>query len=359
MHIIIPIFTIFRMELRKFLLSRKAVLSALLAGPMLILFMLVGIPLLAPSNAGIIVYGQDIDPVVAEGFSQVEFSEDLNHWQEDLLAGRASVAVVAQGKDAGIYYDSSRTSGSTLLSNAHEIAANITLIQASPTEFPEFAQQVDNIHLVDIGKDTDGMEAPLVSMLFMMAMMTFQISIADQAVDALCGEQERGTLDTLRLTGTPLGSILIGKAGFLTLAGLMILALDALAIALGLGGWLRGISFPLNRFWILLLPLSGISALTVGVYLLFSTFFDRTKLAKSYASIPVLLLSLPALASNLAGADGMRFIPIVNLPFLFSAMLRGKSCIGPALGSTAIGFVLALLLLTLAGIRLHRREITS
>lgn len=358
MYVLSPVVTIFRMEARKFFLSRKAVLSALLAGPILILFLLLGIPLLSPASGGVIVYGQGIDPVVAEGLTQVVFCGESDNWLADFRSGNASVAVVTQGDEAGIYYDSSVSVSSASLEKAHEIAGNIALLEASPEDFPDFTQQIHRIEAVDISKDSDYLSTflPFVSMLFMMAMMTFQSCIADHSIDALCGERERGTLDMLLLTGTPISAILLGKAAFLALAGLVILTLDSLAMVLGLGSWLNGTALSLSCLGILLLPLAGISAMTVGLYLLLSACFDRVKLAMSYAGFATLFFSLLSLLPNLVGKESLRFIPIANLPILFSALVRGEYCLGTALGGMAVGFLLSSFLLTVAGIRLSREK---
>ena len=189
---------------------------------MLIFFMLLGIPLLSPASGGVIVYGQGIDSVAAEGLPQVTFSEESDSWMADFRSGNASVAVVAQGEEAGIYYDSSVSTSSALLEKAHEIAGNIALLGASPEDFPAFAQQIHRIEAVDFSKDSDYLSTflPFVSMLFMMAMMTFQSCIADHSMDALCGERERGTLDTLLLTAPQFPQFCWARPPFSPLRGL-------------------------------------------------------------------------------------------------------------------------------------------
>ena len=65
--------------------------SAPLAGPMPILFIPVGIPMLAPASGGVIVYGLGIDPVVAGGLTRVAFSGEFGNWLEDFRSGRAAL----------------------------------------------------------------------------------------------------------------------------------------------------------------------------------------------------------------------------------------------------------------------------
>ena len=127
-------------------------------------------------------------------------------------------------------------------------------------------------------------------------------------------------------------------------------------MVLGLGGWLNGTDLPLSRLWILLLPLAGISAMTVGLYLLLSACFDRVKLAMSYAGFATLFFSLLSLLPNLVEEESLRYIPIANLPILFSALVRGEQCLGTALGGMAVGFLLSSFFLTVAGIRLSREK---
>lgn len=343
--------TIFSMQAHGFFENRKQVLMALLFGPMMVFLMLFVIGDVSETDSKIMLYG-------AEPYRQELMAEDLvfaaGEADMDLIAsGEASAIIVVEDGEVKAYYDSAVLRDSAVLYRVQELSDRLTAMMISSGNYPQFSEAVDAITAVDISTEGDQVDAvliPMVSMVFLIGMMLANTSTGSMATDAIAGERERGTFDMLRLSGTGVSAIMLGKYAFVVLITLMILVLDMLALVFGLWQFtpelfaLATVQVAKNPLWFMstLGNLFSMAILTSALYLSLSASFEKAKQAASYSSMVQLVLSLLTYASNVVGADVLAYVPIGNVWVVLGKALNGETTFTYVVCSMAIAAVISL-----------------
>jgi sodium transport system permease protein len=178
-------------------------------------------------------------------------------------------------------------------------------------------------------------------------MMLANTSTGSMATDAIAGERERGTFDMLRLSGTRTSAIILGKYAFIVLITMVILVMDALALAFGLWQFtpelfdIAAVQGAKNPVWFMsvLGCLFSMAILTSALYLALSASFEKSKQAASYSSMVQLVLSLLTYASNVVGAGLLAYVPIGNVWVVLGKALKGETTITYVACSMAIAVV--------------------
>lgn len=326
--------TIFSMQAHGFFENRKQVVMTLLFGPMMVFLMLFVLGDISAAESQIVIYG-------AEPYRQELMAEDLVFAQGEvdtalLASGEASVVLAVDDQGVQLYYDSSVLRNSAVLYRAQELGDRITAMMIAHGAYPQFQNAVDAIATVDISTDENQIETvliPMVSMVFLIGMILANSNMGTMATDAIAGERERGTFDMLRLSGTKISAVMLGKYGFIMLVSVAILVMDGLALALGLWKFcpeifeIALVQAGKNPLWFL--PVLGclvsVAVLTGALYLALSASFDNPKQAGAYSSMVQLVLSLLTYASNVVGAGMLAYVPIGNLWVVLGKALNGEA----------------------------------
>lgn len=341
--------TIFKMESKKFFQNPKNILSTFLVGPLLIfllLFMFTQITI--PSTSSIEIYSVEILPeIIAANFNDVEFRNNVEEYENRIKTGETAIAIVNDGESVNIYYDSSLLPDTNLLLNAKKIAANIIVMQENSEQYNEFIENIKEIKLTNLNENSNSFYVAIssvITLMFFVTLMSVNTSIGSMATDAICGERERGTFDTLTLSGIKPSCLVLGKMSFITLIGFTMLIINSIALGIGLcytfDGAYEFFKVQLNgRFlWFLPFPVLfiGISLLVTSLFFAIATSFDKVKQAMSYMGIIQIILSLFSYAPAVFGDKALSYVPISNLSIVLDAVLNNEDYWGYVIGSSVI-----------------------
>lgn len=205
------------------------------------------------------------------------------------------------------------------------------------------------------GQEILAMVLPL-TLLLMLTMGTYY-----SALDAVVGERERGTLETLFVTPLSRGAILAGKLMYVVLASITSLVLNLVSLTLFLGLVLRvaptdseiRVNVEPAAFLLVVLAAFLAAAFFAAIFMMASV------RSKSYregqaALLPyfmgTLVVAVSASATRSSFTMKEAVVPVVNVLSLFKSVLRGEYPLMPIL--TAFG---VLALLALAALEVARR----
>ena len=203
--------TILLMEANRFFQNRKQVITTFLLGPVMVFLMLSAIGSISENESRIEVYGAETFCEVlteeAENDERIVFEPGTADHKDRAFLDKNTVVIAVEQDTVQIYYDSSLLTDSGLLYTAQELADRIVALQINEAQYPIYDETVRSISIVDISSSADQIEMvliPLVSMVFIIALMLANMSISSLATDSIAGERERGTFDMLRLSRSAL-----------------------------------------------------------------------------------------------------------------------------------------------------------
>lgn len=348
--------TILFMEANRFFQNRKQVLTTLLLGPVMVFLMLSAIGSISENESCIEVYGaaafHEVLTEEAKNDERIVFEPGTVNHKDRAFLDKNTVVIAVEQDTVQIYYDSSLLTDSGLLYKAQELADRIAAWQINETQYAVYDEYVCGIEIVDISNSADQIEMvllPLVSIVFIIALMLANTSISSLATEAIAGERERGTFDMLRLSGTRIRSIILGKYSFIVLVCMLILTAEAAVLALGVHKCypelfrIAAIQVSENPLWFLplLLCLFGIAVLTAALYMALSASFENVKQVGAYASIVQIVLSLFTYAPNVVDAQALNYLPISNLWFVLQKALASESTVVFVASSMGVALAIA------------------
>lgn len=341
--------TIFKMESKKFLQNPKNILSTFLAGPLLIFLLLFMFTQISTSSTSAIeIYtSEPISESVASGFQNVEFRSDMNEYEERVRTGANVIAVVDDGESINIYYDSSLLSNTNLLFDARKIATNIAVMRENSEGYNDFIKDVNEIDITNLADDNNSFYVALstiITLMFFITLMSVNSAIGNMATDAICGERERGTFDTLTLSGVKPSALVLGKMSFIALIGFAMLLVNSIAIGISLcyifDGAYEFFKIQLNGNFLWFLPFlilfMNISILVTALFFAIASSFDKVKQAMSYMGIVQIILSLFSYAPDVFGDKALAYVPIGNLTVVLDAILQNENYWNYVFGSSVI-----------------------
>ncbi len=344
------------MEANRFFKNQKQVLTAFLLGPVMVFLMLSAISNISESESCIEVYGaEDFCEVLTaetENAESVVFETGIADYKVRASHGKNTVVIAVEQDIVQIYYDSTLLTDSGLLYEAQELADRIVAFRINEAQYPVYDEFVCHISIEDISSSANQIEMvliPLVSMVFIIALMLANTSISSLSTDAIAGERERGTFDMLQLSGAGIHSIIWGKYIFIVFVSMVILTAEAAALVLGINKYysqLFQIATTLaleNPLWFLplLLCLFDIALLTAALYMVLSASFENVKQVGAYASIVQIILSLFTYAPNVVNAQVLEYLPISNLWVVLRKALTGEGTIVFTASSTGIALAIS------------------
>lgn len=348
--------TIFSMQAQGFFRDRKQALTALLFGPLMVLVMFYAITGVAASQSELRVFGtgQYRDALMggAQSGEGVVFAQGEAADASWIAGGQNRVALTVEVNRVQLLYDSSLLTDTALLHKAQELANRIAALQINEAQYSNYDKALQGIELVDICSGADQIELvliPLASLVFIIALMLTNSSISSLATDAIAGERERGTFDMLRLSGTSIRSILLGKYAFTAAISVLLIVLQAGALILGLRLYypellrIAAAQAAQNPLWFVpvLVCLVGIGVLTAALYMALSASFAKESQVGAYSGIVQLVLSLFTYSPNVINAQVLGYLPISNLWLVLQRALAGESCFAYVASSTGIALAIA------------------
>ena len=350
------ILVIFSMETSRLHRNRKQVLTTYFLGPIMVFLVLSAIGSISESESRIEVFGAeafcDVLTEKAENDERIVFESGAVEHKARASQNENTVVVVVEQETVQIFYDSSLLTDTGLLYTARELADRIVALQINEVQYPTYDESVSSVQIVDISSSADQIEMlliPIVSMVFIIALMLTNMSISGLATDAIAGERERGTFDMLRLSGTGMRSIILGKYIFIVFVSVVILVAEAAVLVLGIHKYypalfrIAAMQASENPLWFLplILCLFGIAVLTTALYMALSASFEKVKQVGAYASIVQIALSLFTYAPNVVDAQVLNYLPISNLWFVLQNALAGESTTFFVASSIGLAMVIA------------------
>lgn len=213
----------------------------------------------------------------------------------------------------------------------------------------------------DMGNMIAGMILPYIIILMALTGAMYP------AVDLTAGEKERGTLETLLVSGVSRVDIVLGK--FLTVftASLVtaVLSIGSMAaMGMGLIGTTTEIANELNfnvqpgSVLLIIAAMIPLGAIFSALLMTLALFAKSYKEAQSYISPLMILVILPAMASLVPEVEfnvHMAMIPVLNVSLFMKEALRGSIETIPLIVTLIVNFAFAILCLFLV-FRMFKRE---
>jgi len=215
----------------------------------------------------------------------------------------------------------------------------------------------------DMGRSFAGSFLPYIVILMAL------IGAMYPAIDLTAGEKERGTLETLLVSGVSRLDIVMGK--FLTVFTSSIittaLAVGSLAAS---GAGLIGISpeqsqqlnFSIEPIGVILMILAMIplGAIFASLMMTLSLFARSYREAQSYISPLMIVIILPAMASLMPDTQlnkELAFVPVLNVSMMMKEALTGSFELGTVMVTMAVNLILASIGLLIVLHMFHRESV--
>ena len=345
--------TIFNMESKKFLQNKRTFLLTFLLGPIMILAFVFLVQQMEPKNSKIEIYNySNIDEIVAAPFENVEFKEGADY-EASISSEKNVVAIVNGGETVDVYYNPSLLTDRELLNDARKIALNIIAMTENADRYSVYEKSVNNIQRKNINDEKTYLIktfASTISLLFFVALMTTNTAIGNMSSDAICGERERGTFDTLLLSGTKISTIVLGKMLFISVVGFFILVINGIALYGSISLLDEGLKEIVKSqlsgrlFWFapFIVLFAGISILETSLFFAIASTFNKVKQAMSYIGIAQIFLSLFSYAPNILAEKNLPYVPIANLSIIFERVLSDKPYLICLIASSGIVVAIAI-----------------
>lgn len=245
---------------------------------------------------------------------------------------------------ARIWYDEANDRSGRAVSRVDEAIGHwersraeerVVAVGLGPEDLDVFAVESDDTASAEQrGQEILASVLPLI-LLLMMTMGSYYA-----ALDAVVGERERGTWETILVAPLTRAEILVGKYGFVVLSSLVSLALNLFSMAFFLGFVLRLLDT--NREVVVQLEPAALGLILVGATLAAALYSAIVMIVAAPAKThregqaalgPIYLLTMvPALSVAMSReAFSMRdaLIPMLNAGALFKSALKGEFPPGP------------------------------
>ena len=307
--------------------------------PCVLIFLVMGVFL-----SGILEKAPQKIAVVTDSAEIKEFIAENKSYQDILIFGernekleamydKGEVAVVleieAEAKTTRLQYDSTKISSADLLVRAQEFIGELALFMQNEGLYEEFADAQPEILEKDISSVT---------------------------------ERERGTYDSIRLSGVEIFQFIMGKTVFTVTVGLISCALQITTVLLGIryfmGSMEVGHYLDNTMMMVITIVLTGCISLAilVAVLIYLSTFFEKVRDAATYAAIGTLAFTLLSQTGNVTDSKVLEYLPLLNMNQLVVRNAHGSAVILPLLISLVIGTAVVAVVTQSSVLRLKSKE---
>lgn len=321
-------------------------------------------------NIAIVAESAKVEAFVAENeiYENILFYNEMNEELETMYDKGEVGAIIEIGLDekkVHLQYDSIKISSSDLLITAQEIISDLALYLQDEEVYEIFSSNQFAVLEQDVSSIVEREEAQfkvIVSILAAVLIFLVGQPLANFAIDSYVGEKERGTYDSIRLSGIEISQFVLGKTIFAVMVGVISCALQIVTAILAVmyfEGSL-GVEHYIDNTWIMTLTIvltGSISlALLVAVLIYISTYFEKVRDAGTYASIGVLVFTLLSQLTNVVDEAVLEYIPLLNMNQLILKNAHGSVSIFPLLVSVILGSVIVVILTQMSVLKLKREE---
>lgn len=324
--------------------------------PCVLIFLVMGVFLSgilerAPQNIAVVTDSAKIRQFIAENelYRDILIFQEMDEELENMY-DKGKVAVVLKiGREAEavqLQYDSTKISSNDLLVTAQEFVSELALFMQSEGLYGKFLDNQPTILEKDISPVIEREKEKLkLYISIFVAVIIFMVGqlLAGFAIDSYAGEKERGTYDSIRLSGVEIFWFILGKTVFAVSVGLIAGILQTATVLLGIRcfmGSMEAGDYVDNALGMAVtIILTGCIALAVLVAALvyLSTYFEKVRDAATYGSIVTLAFALLSQASHVTDNKILEYFPILNMNRLIVRNAHGLASVFPLCISVIIG----------------------
>lgn len=343
--------------------------------PCVLIFLVMGIFLSGilerkPQSIAVITDSAKIKEFIAENeaYQDILIFEQMNEELETMY-DKGNVAVVleigTEAKAVRLQYDSTKLSSNKVMITAQEFVSDLALFLQNEEVYEEFAGNQLSILENDVSSIIEREEAQLkLYISIFVAVLIFMVGqpLASFAIDSYVGERERGTYDSIRLSGVEIFQFILGKTVFTVSVGLISGVLQVTTILLGIRYFMgsMGVEHYIDNALMMTVTIiltSCVSlAMLVAVLIYLSTYFEKVRDAATYAAIGTLVFTLLSQVSNVVDQTALEYLPLLNMNQLILKNAHGSASILPLLISVILGSAVVVILTQMSVLRLKSRE---
>lgn len=343
--------------------------------PCVLIFLVMGVFLSgilerAPQSIAVVTDSAEIKRFIAENklYQDILIFEEMNEELETMY-DKGNVAVVleigVEAKTARLQYDSTKISSNNVLTTAQEFINELALFMQSEGVYEEFADNRLTILEKDVSSIIEREEAQLkLYISIFVAVLIFMVGqpLASFAIDSYVGERERGTYDSIRLSGVEIFQFILGKTVFIVSVGLISGVFQITTILLGIRYFMGSMEVEhyvdnALMMTITIILTSCVSlAMLVAVLIYLSTYFEKVRDATTYAAIGTLVFTLLSQVSNVADNKALEYLPLLNINQLILKNAHGSASILPLIISVILGIAVVVVVTQRSVLRLKSNE---
>lgn len=343
--------------------------------PCVLIFLVMGVFLSgilekAPQKIAVVTDSAEIKGFIAENELYQDFlvlgkRDEVLETMYDKGEAAIVLEIGAEAKTARLQYDSTKISSSDLLVRAQEFVSDLALYVQNEGLYEEFANKQLAILEKDVSSVTEREEAQLkLYISIFVAVLIFMVGqpLASFAIDSYVGEKERGTYDSIRLSGVEIFQFILGKTLFTVSVGLISGVLQITTILLGIRYFMGSMEvghYVDNALMmaITIILTSCISlAMLVAVLIYLSTYFEKVRDAATYAAIGTLAFTLLSQTNYVSDNKVLEYLPLLNTNQLIVRNAHGSASFLPLLVSLIIGAVVVAVVTQGSVLRLKSKE---
>ena len=275
------------------------------------------------------------------------------------------VEIEINTKTAKLQYDSTKLSSNNALVNAQEFINKLALFLQSEEIYDEFLTSPLVILERDVSsilKKEEEQFKLLISIFVAVLIFLVGQPLASFAIDSYVGEKERGTYDSIRLSGVEIFQFILGKTIFTVSIGIISGTLQLITALASL--WYFNGSFgvetyvdnvPMLTLTVVLTICISLAMLVAGLIYL-STYFEKVRDAGTYATIGTLIFTLLTQVSNVIDHVALDYLPLFNINQMILNNAHGSATVVPLLVSIILGCITVALLTQMSVLKLRSKE---
>ena len=323
-----------------------------------------------PQNIAVVTDSAQVKAFIEEqdSFRDILVFEEM---EEELSAmyDRGETAVILEieegEKALRLQYDSTKISSNRPLVRAQEFVSDLALFLQDEKLYEDFAENQPVISEKDVRPVPEREKAKLMLYLcIFVGVLIFLVGqpLASFAVDAYVGERERGTYDSIRLSGVEIFQLILGTTIFTVSAGLISGVLQTGTILLGIKCFMGGMEVSHYVDNVLMMAVTIVLtscvslAILVAALIYLSTYFEKARDASTFATIGTLAFALLSQVSMIADKKVFTYLPLVNMNQMIIRNAHGSASILPLVVSVIIGVAITAVLTKSSVLRLKSKE---
>lgn len=343
--------------------------------PCALIFLIMGVFLSGilegdPQMVAVVTDSDKIESFITENgpYEDVLVYEQMNEELETMY-DKGEVAVVVEigmdPKSVQLKYDSTKISSNDVLIKAQEFVNDLALFLQDEGLYESFSENQLTILENDVSSIVEREEAQFKLLIsIFVAVLIFMVGqpLANFAIDSYVGEKERGTYDSIRLSGVEISQFILGKTIFTASVGLISCVLQITTILAGIWYFMGslGVEHYVDNALMMTVTIACTScislAMLVAVLIYLSTYFETVRDAGTYASIGTLVFTLLSQVSNVADQTALEYLPLLNMNQLILKNAHGSASIVPLLVSVVLGCVIVVALTQMSVRKLKSKE---